>query len=226
METLNELKIKNPQYKIQNIEDASFKRYGMCYTCYALAEIKQYFQKKAKLPAQGNEYNPSNSDLEKMGTIQQIERDVFAGMAVNVGECVGRTTSFSAVEFHQGSEVNIMLTDVVMVFGKRSEIKNGTFNAEKDAQLFFVPAGSVIEIFSDTLHYSPIMVRSPGFKVVVMVLKGTNQPLEKSFKSNNPWIVKKNKFQAAHFVRKDKLASGVVQGVSGKLIKLKALDIN
>jgi hypothetical protein len=116
-----------------------------------------------------------------------------------------------------------MLTDVVMVLGKRYQIKDGLFNAAKDAEIFFIPAGSVIEMYSDTLHYSPIKVHKSGFKAVVMVLKGTNQPLPVGFSSSNKWIVKKNKFQAAHKIRQDKLSMGTVEGVSGELIKLEQI---
>ncbi|MFT8459320.1 MAG: DUF4867 family protein [Liquorilactobacillus ghanensis] len=222
-EVLTKLRQKNPTYQIEQINVENFKIYGNLLQNYDLKEVQNFFANQVSYGEGGNSYNPSNPVLEKMSAIQQIGADVYAGMEFSAGECTGQAQSFSAVEYHQGSEVNIMLTDVVMVLGKRSQIKDGLFNAAADAKLFFIPAGTVIEMYSDTLHYSPIKVEETGFKAVVMVLKGTNQALPVGFKSPNRWIVKKNKFQAAHAVRKDKLAAGSVEGVAGKLIKLQQI---
>lgn len=221
--TLNKLQQKNSEYHIEQINQANFKVYGNVLSDYDLTEVKNFFAENVSYGENGNSYNPSNQELERISVIQKIGNDIFAGMNFSAGECTGQAQSFSAVEYHQGSEVNIMLTDVVMVLGKRSQIQNGLFNAATKAKIFFIPAGTIIEMYSDTLHYSPIKVESSGFKAVVMVLQGTNQPLPAGFKSTNPWIVKKNKFQAAHATRKDKLAAGSVEGVSGKLIKLEQI---
>ncbi|WP_281165741.1 DUF4867 family protein [Liquorilactobacillus sicerae] len=222
-EVLTKLRQKNPDYQITKISQASFKNYGNLLAGYDLQTVEDYFKKNVSYGEDGNSYNPSNPELEKLPVIQKIGQDVYAGMEIAAGECTGQAQSFSAVEFHQGSEVNLMLTDVVMVLGKRSQIKAGLFDAAEDAKLFFIPAGSIVEMYSDTLHYSPIKVHPAGFKAVVIVLRGTNQPLPTDFESRNKWIVKKNKFQAAHAVRKDKLAAGIVEGVSGKLIKLEQI---
>lgn len=62
------------------------------------------------------------------------------------------------------------------------------------------------------------------FKAIVMVLQGTNQPLPDGFKATNKMIVKQNKFQMAHAVRKDKIAQGILPGVKGKLIDIKPIQ--
>ncbi|MDN2453353.1 DUF4867 family protein [Lactobacillus sp. UCMA15818] len=220
---LLKLQQRNPEYQIKKIDQNGFNDYGNLLQEYDLTDIKKFFGKKICCAKNGNFYNPSNNYLENMETIEKIGYDIYAGMNFTAGECTGQTQSFSAVEYHQGSEINIMLTDVVMVLGKRNQIINGFFNAAKDATLFFIPAGTVIEMYGDTLHYSPIKVHQEGFKAVVMVLQGTNQALPNNFCSENTWIVKKNKFQAAHAIRKDKIAKGVIVGVSGELIKLKQI---
>lgn len=95
--------------------------------------------------------------------------------------------------------------------------------ADKKAKLFFVPRGSVVEFFSDTLHYSPCKVHPAGFKFIVMVLKGTNEALSSNFKSKNPMIVKQNKFQVVHAVRQDKIEQGAKIGVTGELVTVTPL---
>ncbi|MDD9322818.1 DUF4867 family protein, partial [Pediococcus acidilactici] len=129
-----------------------------------------------------------------------------------------------AVEFHQGSEVNITFTDVIMVLGKRRDLRNYEFHAVDDAQIFYIPQGTVFEMFSDTLHYSPIEVTPAGFKAVVVVLNGTNKSLPSSFKTHNPMLVKKNKFQLAHATRTDKVKAGILPGVKGPLVQVRPIQ--
>lgn len=54
-----------------------------------------------------------------MSVIHEISGDVFGGMALSAGQCVGHCDALSAIEFHQGSEVNITFTDVIMVLTTR-----------------------------------------------------------------------------------------------------------
>ena len=101
---------------------------------------------------------------------------------------------------------------------------DGQFNAEKDAKLFFVPAGTVVEFFSDTLHYSPCEAHASGFKFIVMLIRGSNQPLPVGYHTDNPLIVKQNKFQVVHASRTDKINQGIKVGVTGKLVTVNHLD--
>ena len=120
--------------------------------------------------------------------------------------------------------MNVFFTDVVMVIGKRGQMHDGQFNAEKDAKLFFVPAGTVVEFFSDTLHYSPCEAHASGFKFIVMLIRGSNQPLPVGYHTDNPLIVKQNKFQVVHASRTDKINQGIKVGVTGKLVTVNHLD--
>ncbi|CAM3287501.1 DUF4867 domain-containing protein [Pediococcus acidilactici] len=137
---------------------------------------------------------------------------------------MGHCDAFSAIEFHQGSEVNITFSDVIMVLGKRRDLRNYEFHAVDDVQIFYIPQGTVFEMFSDTLHYSPIEVTLAGFKAVVVVLNGTNESLPSSFKTHNPMLVKKNKFQLAHATRTDKVKAGILPGVKGPLVQVRPIQ--
>lgn len=222
--TLAAIQRMNPQYQIQTLTAPEFARYGQVYSQYDLTAINAYMDKRITIPQDKNFYRTSNSELEAIPELQKIGRDIYAGMPIQAGECVGQSTSLSAVEFHQGSEVNVFQTDVVMVLGKRSDFVAGEFAADQKAKLFFVPRGTVVEFYSDTLHYSPCKVHPTGFKFIVIVIKGTNQPLPANFKSTNPLIVKQNKFQVVHATRKDKIAQGIQVGVTGKLVAVNPLE--
>lgn len=221
MNNLEKIRTTNPELNIININSDEFRDYGVVYDEFDLDEINRYMD-SMPIPAE-NVYVPKNPEIEKMSIIEQLSHDVFGGMELSAGQCAGHCDAFSAIEFHQGSEVNITFTDVIMVLGKRRDLHGYEFNAEEHTQLFYVPKGTVFEMFSDTIHYSPIDVDPAGFKALVVVLNGTNEPLPSSFKSNNKMLVKKNKFQLAHKSREDKVQAGILPGVKGKLIQVKPI---
>lgn len=226
MSTFEKIQQLNPDKQIHQLTDPAFADYGVTYPQYDVSELKTFMDQNVKIPAPtaANLYVPSNPDMEKIPVVQQIGRDVFAGLPIEAGECAGHAEALTAVEFHQGSEVNVFFTDVVMVIGKRGQMHAGKFNAEKDAKLFFVPAGTVVEFFSDTLHYSPCEAHASGFKFIVMLIRGSNQPLPADYHTDNKLIVKQNKFQVVHATRTDKIKQGIQVGVTGELVKVAHLD--
>lgn len=226
MSTFEKIQDLNPDKKIYQLTDPAFVDYGVTYSQYNVSELKTFMDQNVNIPAPAaaNLYVPSNPDMEKIPVVQQIGRDVFAGLPIEAGECAGHAEALTAVEFHQGSEVNVFFTDVVMVIGKRGQMHAGKFNAEKDAKLFFVPAGTVVEFFSDTLHYSPCEAHTSGFKFIVMLIRGSNQPLPADYHTDNKLIVKQNKFQVVHATRTDKIKQGIQVGVTGELVKVAHLD--
>lgn len=215
----------NSEYKIRKISDPDFRKYGVVWEEFDIGELRKFAEENISVDPEGNFYTPSDPKLERLPLMKKISDEVYAGMPVEAGECTGQTRNFTAVEYHQGSEVNIALTDVVMVLAHRAVLEEkGSINPREDAELFFVPAGTVFEMYSDTLHYSPIKVHSTGFSVIVILPEGSNQPLPGEFRAGNKRIVKKNKFQLVHACRKDKIETGAVIGVTGELIELKQIE--
>ena len=118
-----------------------------------------------------------------------------------------------------------MLDDILMVLGKRQILdQRGQIDPQKDGQLFYVPKGSVVELYNTTLHYAPIQITNAGYKVIVVVLQGTNLPLPDGFKSDNPRVVKQGKFQVVHPSRTDKIAQGYQVALTGDLLTTRPLD--
>jgi len=224
MNSLEEFRKLNPEYKILSIEDPDFKKYGTVYDNYDIGEVTEYMNKNVEISSPENFYTPSNVELEKIPVIQKMGNDIYAFMPIEAGECTGQSTNFSAIEYHQGSETNIMLTDVIMVLGQRATLDTkGVYSPRDDGQIFFVPAGTVVEFYSSTLHYAPIKVHDSGFSIIVMLIKGSNEELPAGFKSDNKRIVKQNKFQLVDPSRKDKIAIGVQVGLTGKMIEMHPL---
>lgn len=61
--------------------------------------------------------------------------------------------------------------------------------------MFYMPKGTIVELYNDTLHYAPIQITKKGYKVIVAVIHGTNAVLPEGVKSLNPRVVKCGKFQ-------------------------------
>ena len=106
--------------------------------------------------------------------IRDSLRDSFyGGMDIQVGYCNGRNTTYNGFEYHKGSEINIAVTDFMLVLGHTWEIRDNTYRVE-DAKVFFVEKGTAIEMYQTTLHLSPCRVTDKGFKYIVILHRGTN----------------------------------------------------
>lgn len=225
MSVLTEFQKINPDYEILDVTAPEFADFGVVYHQYD-QDFEEIVTTMAEfpIPETGSGYVTSNPKLEALPVIQQMARDVYAGMPTQAGQTIGHSNSFSAIEYHTCSELNVMLDDVILVLGHRQDLeRKGTFNPHTDGKIFFIPRGTVVELFNDTLHYAPIEVTTAGFKVLVILEKGTNEELPAGFVTTNPRIVKQGKFQLVHESRTDKIAQGAQVGVSGSLIKLQAL---
>ena len=88
----------NPQLTIYQVGDKQFRDYGIVYKQFDLTEINDYMARVAVTAA--NQYVPKNPAIEQMSVIHEISRDVFGGMALSAGQCVGHCDAFSAIEYH------------------------------------------------------------------------------------------------------------------------------
>ena len=99
-------------------------------------------------------------------------------MPIQVGFCNGHNKKLNAVEYHRDSEVNIAVTDLILILGKQQDITTEFTYDSGLMEAFLVPAGTVIEVYATTLHYAPCHVEDSGFRCVVILPKGTNMELE------------------------------------------------
>lgn len=217
----NKIKAKNSDKKIKNIKSGNFEKYGMILA-YDASKIIEFSEKNIFIPEIGNIYNPSNKNLESFELVQTIGKDVFGNLPIEAGECAGHNTQLTGVEHHQGSEVTIAVTDVVLILGKLQDMVGNRYNATK-TETFFLPKGTVIELYGTTLHYSPCKVMDKGFMTIVLLLKGTNNLLSIDFKTNNKQLVKQNKFLIVHPSQIEKVANGTIPGLIGDMIEIKPL---
>ena len=208
---LNELKIKNPELSLYDVNSNEFAKYGRIINGLDIAEIVTE-AKKIENPKSGSAYLPSVEAFEKLDIAGKMKIQFFGEMKIQVGYCWGRNNIFGATEWHTSSEINIAITDLVIIVGNLWDVKDNKIDTS-EFKAFYVPAGTVLECYATTLHYSPCSVSDDGFGWVVVLPKGTNTPLDGEYDDKLLWA--KNKWLISHNENTELVQDGAVAGVSG-----------
>lgn len=203
--------------KIQNVTDASFRKYGKVLAGYDLtALIKE--MKHTPVP-EDVVYVPSVEELEALDCAAELKNKGFGGIPIQIGYCNGHNKKLNAVEYHRCSEINVAVTDLVLLIGCQQDITDEfTYDTSK-IEAFLVPAGTAVEVYATTLHYAPCNVSEGGFQCVVVLPKGTNTdinfPLPKT--GEDKLMTAKNKWLIAH---EEAAIEGAFNGLCGENITI------
>ncbi|MCH5270511.1 MAG: DUF4867 family protein [Lachnospiraceae bacterium] len=162
--------------EIKKITDAAFKKYGRIVDN---VDFSALVEKMAETPLpEGVAYEPSVQILEDLPLMQDISVTVYGEMPVQIGYCNGHNTLLNALEYHRDSEINVAATDAVLMLGLLQDVEDDfTYDTAK-MEAFLVPAGTAVEIYATTLHYAPCGLDNKGFKVAIILPRGTNYPLK------------------------------------------------
>ena len=218
---LSILREKNPALRLLSVLDDEFKAYGRVlegYDCEALAACLG----ETAIPAEGNCYVASDPKLEALHLVQAIGAEIFGEMPIQAGYCNGHGFTLNAEEYHKCSEINFCTGEgAVLLLARFEDMENYTLDAKKLVG-FYLPAGVLVEIYPRVLHFAPCRVSDDGFRCLVILEKGTNQPLEKSYADANGegrllWMT--NKWLLCH-PDSPQCAKGAYVGIHGENIKL------
>lgn len=199
--------------EVISIEDSRFKKYGRILTGYDYSELMEAM-KDTPFP---NDvvYEPSVEILEKLDIAEEFKKKAFGEMPVQVGYCNGNNNLLNAVEYHRNSELNIAVTDAILILGMLQDVEEDFTYDTSRMEAFFLPKGTGVEIYATSLHYAPCNVNHNGFKVVVVLPKGTNYPLsEKHGKGEDKLMTAVNKWLIGH--EEGGLPEGTFIGLKGK----------
>ena len=210
---INKLKKINPEIKVYSVNDPEFNEYGEVMTGF---DAKDVITKalEIKKPESGSSYTASIAELEAADCFETLKNEYFGGMDIQIGLCWGYNVMLDALEYHKCTEINIAATDMLVFLGRLSDIKDGIFSSD-DVKAFFVPVGTAIELYNDTLHYCPCQTNEDGFYSVVVLMKNTNGPL--GFTPADKRIIGHNKWVIWH---KDAAPENGYIGISGTNLKL------
>ncbi|MDR0337255.1 MAG: DUF4867 family protein [Planctomycetaceae bacterium] len=199
---------------IYRITDQEFIRYGRPITI-PVADIEETIATTETLvmPEIGTCYEPSISILEKQDRIKFFRDEFFGELPIQIGCCWGHNDRVNALEWHASSEINIAVTDFILMLGRIDEMKNNTFNTS-DLKAFLIRKGEAVEIYSMTLHFCPCTENINGFRCIVILPYQTNCLLEN--RSSSRFLFRKNKWLICHVDNEVLKAKGVYPGLSGE----------
>lgn len=161
---------------IKSLTDKEFKKYGQVLKNYDCSEI---LEKMKDTPLPKNViYEPSVKELEELSIAKELKEREFGELPIQIGYCNGDNYMLNAVEYHRTSEINIAVTDLILLIGCQRDVEDDYSYDTANIEAFLVPAGTAIEVYATTLHYAPCNANKDGFKCVVVLPRDTNLPLE------------------------------------------------
>ncbi len=209
--------------KIYSVFEQAFADYGTVIDGFDFSEWIAYIKNETAIPAENNIYVPSDIHMEQGQLFCDVQELLYGGMPIQVGYCNGRNSTYNGFEYHKCSEINIAVTDFMLVLGLKKQMKDNKFYVGSE-KVFFVPAGTAIEMYQTTLHLSPCKVNDNGFQDIVVLLKGTNTPLDKKRTvdyAESKLLLQKNKWVIAHKNRDALMKQGAYPGLIGENKELK-----
>ena len=101
-------------------------------------------------------YVPSVEELEALDVMKDLQNKGYGGLPVQIGYCNGHNKKLNAVEYHRNSEINVAVTDLVLLIGHQQDIEpDHTYDTSR-IEAFLVPAGTGIEVMLPhfTMHHA------------------------------------------------------------------------
>lgn len=185
--------------KIYDVTDPRFKKYGAVISGYDFSQLLAEMNKKT-IP-QEIEYVASDPVLERLPVFKQFADGFYGGMPVGLGYCMGHNQQLNALEYHRGSEVNIAVTDYIVLIGCQQDIDEHLQYDTALIEAFYIPAGLAVEFYATTLHYCACHVQPDGYCHATFLPQGTNCPLEPGFvpkTEEDHLLAARNKWMLVH----------------------------
>lgn len=158
-----------------SVGSQQFRQYGRVITEYDLTDILERME-QTPLP-EDVVYVRKDAYLEESPLYSEMKSRMYGESNIQFGYCNGHNDKLNALEYHRSSEVNIAVTDMILLLGRQQDITDEfTYDTSK-VEAFLVPAGMAVEIYATTLHYAPCGVDGNGFKCLVVLPDGTNAEL-------------------------------------------------
>ena len=212
--------------RIKSVFSHSFEKYGKVLNGYDVTDLLKKLDETTKKPADAVIYEPGDAGLEALPIAKEFSDNAYGGMPIQVGYCNGYNTKLNCLEYHRGSELNIPANDMVLLLASLQNVKNGTLDTSS-VEAFYVPKGTVVQVYETTLHYAPCNavkfgeVSKDGFRVVIVLPKDTNTEKpkieEKNLEDKLLWA--RNKWLIAH-PDSNEAKSGAFVGLKGINIDL------
>lgn len=205
---------------IKKVTDNEFKKYGQVLENYNCKELIEKM-KTTPLPRDVI-YKPSIKELENLKIADDLGAREFGELPIQIGYCNGNNYLLNAVEYHRSSEINVAVTDLILLLGCQQDIEEDYSYDTSKIEAFLIPAGTIIEVYATTLHYAPCNANENGFRCVVVLPRDTNLPLENRIDKSgeDALLFARNKWLIGH-KDTDLGAQGAFIGLKGENISMK-----
>jgi hypothetical protein len=196
---IKQLQKKNKDFTVYDIHDARFSAYGRVLSSKSYQNAMRYLQEKTKVPTQGNTYIAHDDAFAEL--FEDVDlNSIFQGQKLEYGYVCGHNQKLNALEYHKSAEVNIALTPLVLMLGLKKDVIHQRYDSQKVC-VFYLPAGTVIELYPEVLHFSPCEVMESGFTCGVILPYGTNMEFVKKkerVSTDEDLLFKTNKWLLCH----------------------------
>jgi hypothetical protein len=212
--------------KIKSIFSKSSAKYGKVLTGYDVKDLLKKLDDTTKKPDNAVIYEPGDAGLESLPIAKELSDNAYGGMPIQIGYCNGNNTKLNCLEWHRGSELNIPSNDMVLLLAPLQSVKKGKLDTGL-VEAFYVPKGTVVQVYETTLHYAPCNavkngeVSKEGFRVVIVLPKDTNteKPAIKEIDFEDKLLWARNKWLIAH-PDSSEAKQGAFVGLTGKNIDI------
>ncbi len=205
--------------RIYSVKDETFREYGRIVEGIDCKELESVL---CSIPLPENvEYCACEPMLQNLSVAEIFSKNLYGGKPVQMGWCNGHNTKLNCLEYHRSSEFNFGTEEFVLLLAKQSEIVDGKLDTSC-VKAFYVPAGTLVEIYATTLHYAPCHVnKEKGFRVLVALPQGTNgsKPEIETLTKEDALLWACDKWLLAH-ADSEEAAQGAYVGLVGENIDL------
>ena len=162
--------------QIYSVTAPEFKPYGRVWDDVPSSLTAPLVEVLSATPVpEGSKYVASAPELEQVEGADTLGLLMYGGRPFQLGWCNGHNTKLNCLEYHRASEFNLGARDFILLLAKREQIVDGKLDTAQ-VKAFRAPAGTLVEVYATTLHYTPCMVDGGGFQVMVALPAGTNGP--------------------------------------------------
>lgn len=183
--------------KVYDVRDPEFAVYGRVVEGFDFSGVIDVMKKKP-IP-EPVEYVASAPELEALPVFKEFEERFYGQLGAELGYCMGHNDRLNGLEYHRGSEVNIAVTDHIVMVGRQQDIEPGMRYDTEKVEAFYVTEGMAVEFYATTLHYCACHVKEEGYAHATFLPRGTNTPLDRGFtavteedrllQARNKWLI-------------------------------------
>lgn len=183
--------------EIKKITDSAFRKYGKILTGIDFMELIEEMQ---KTPCPDDViYEPSAAALEALPVCGEMQKVCYGELPIQVGYCNGYNKKLNAVEYHRSSELDIAASDAILLLGWQPDVTEDYTYETAKMEAFLLPKGVGVELYATTLHYAPCSAGDQGFRVVIVLPRDTNLPLDAAHEGGEDGhLTAKNKWLIGH----------------------------